>query len=104
MTTLAGFWRKETPAPSPANAAPAPLRVAHGISALGIIAIFLAMHLANHLTFILGHDTYRAVMKGMRPELTGSERTSSSPRILIQPMQAFYCCIVCIAVIHAERD
>ena len=66
MTTLAVFWRNETPAPRTANAAPAPLRVAHGISALGIIAIFLAMHLANHLTFILGPDTYRAVMKGMR--------------------------------------
>jgi hypothetical protein len=66
MTVLAGFWRNETPAPPPADAAPAPLRVAHGISALGIIAIFLALHLANHLTFILGPDTYRAVMKAMR--------------------------------------
>ena len=66
MTTLAGFWRNETPAPPPANTAPAPLRVAHGISALAIIAVFLAMHLANHLTFILGADTYRAVMKAMR--------------------------------------
>jgi hypothetical protein len=46
MTTLAVFWRNETPAPRTANAAPSPLRVAHGISALGIIAIFLAMHLA----------------------------------------------------------
>ena len=70
MTTLAGFWRKEMPAPPPGNAAPAPLRVAHGISALGIIAIFLAMHLANHLTFILGPDTYRAVMKAMRHGLS----------------------------------
>ena len=43
-----------------------PMRVAHGITALGIIAIFLALHLANHLTFILGPDTYRAVMKVMR--------------------------------------
>jgi hypothetical protein len=33
---------------------------------LGIIAIFLALHLANHLTFILGPDTYRAVMKAFR--------------------------------------
>jgi hypothetical protein len=66
MTVLAGFWRNETPAPPPADAAPALLRVAHGISALGIIAIFLALHLANHLTFILGPDTYRAVMKAMR--------------------------------------
>jgi hypothetical protein len=42
------------------------MRVDHGITALGIIAIFLALHLANHLTFILGRDTYRAVMKAMR--------------------------------------
>src|SRR6516164_6186110 len=66
MTALARFWRNETPAPPPADAAPAPLRVAHGISALGIIAIFLALHLANHLTFVLGPDTYRAVMKAFR--------------------------------------
>jgi len=66
MTALAGFWRNKTPAPPPADAAPAPMRVAHGITALGIIAIFLALHLLNHLTFILGPDTYRAVMKVTR--------------------------------------
>jgi hypothetical protein len=66
MTALAGFWRNETPAPLRVAAAPPPLRVAHGISALGIIAIFLALHLANHLTFILGPDTYRAFMKAVR--------------------------------------
>ena len=66
MTALAGFWRNETPAPPLADAASAPLRVAHGISALGIIAIFLALHLTNHLTFVLGPDTYRAVMKAVR--------------------------------------
>jgi hypothetical protein len=32
----------ETPEP--------PMRIAHGIFALGVIAIFLALHLANHLT------------------------------------------------------
>jgi hypothetical protein len=37
-------------------------------------------------------------------ELTGSKRTLPLARILIQPMQAFYCCIVCITVIDAERD
>jgi len=42
------------------------MRVAHGITALGIIAIFLALHLLNHFTFILGPDTYRAVMKVTR--------------------------------------
>ena len=37
-----------------ADAAPAPLRIAHGISALGIIALFLAPHLANHVHSSLG--------------------------------------------------
>ena len=37
-------------------------------------------------------------------KLTGSKRTLPLARILIQPMQAFYCCIVCITVIDAERD
>jgi len=37
-----------------ADATPAPLRIAHGICALGIIAIFLVPHLANHLHSSLG--------------------------------------------------
>ena len=41
MTALTAFWRNETPEP-PSDAAPAPLRIAHGISALGIITLFLA--------------------------------------------------------------
>ena len=32
---------------APTDPAPAPWRIAHGVSALGIIAIFLAIHLAN---------------------------------------------------------
>ena len=64
MTALAGFWRNKTPAPPPADAAPAPMRVAHGITALGIIAIFLALHLLNHLTFILGPDTFSCGHEG----------------------------------------
>jgi hypothetical protein len=36
MTALAGFWRDETPAPPPADAAPAPLRVAHGNRGPGV--------------------------------------------------------------------
>jgi hypothetical protein len=42
MTALTAFRRNETPEP--------PMRIAHGIFALGVIAIFLALHLANHLT------------------------------------------------------
>src|SRR5215472_12009651 len=30
---------------------PAPLRVAHGVSALALVMIFLTLHIANHLTF-----------------------------------------------------
>src|SRR5262249_36180004 len=33
---------------------PAPLRVAHGVSALALVMIFLALHIANHLMFPAG--------------------------------------------------
>jgi hypothetical protein len=48
------------------TAAPAALRVAHGFSALGIIAIFLLLHLTTHLTGLLGPETYMQVMKLFR--------------------------------------
>jgi hypothetical protein len=66
MMALAAFWGSNAIAPAVARPVPARLRVAHGLSALCIIAIFLALHLANHLTFILGPTTYREVMKVMR--------------------------------------
>ena len=45
---------------------PAPLRIAHGVSALALVMIFLALHIANHLTFPAGERTYDAVMKAFR--------------------------------------
>ena len=45
---------------------PAPLRVAHGVSALALIIIFLALHIANHLVFPAGEETFNAVMKIFR--------------------------------------
>jgi len=45
---------------------PAPLRVAHGVSALALIVIFLALHIANHLMFPAGEGTFNAVMKVFR--------------------------------------
>src|SRR5215470_4537092 len=45
---------------------PVPLRVAHGVSALALIMIFLALHIANHLMFPAGAETYDAVMKVFR--------------------------------------
>jgi hypothetical protein len=45
---------------------PAPLRVAHGVSALALVMIFLTLHIANHLTFPAGEGTYNAVMKVFR--------------------------------------
>lgn len=45
---------------------PAPLRVGHGVSALALVTIFLALHIANHLTFVAGAETYDAVMKVFR--------------------------------------
>jgi hypothetical protein len=43
-----------------------PLRVAHGASALALVMIFLALHIANHLMFPAGAGTYDAVMKVFR--------------------------------------
>jgi hypothetical protein len=48
------------------RAVPAPLRVAHGVSALALVTIFLALHIANHLLFPPGTATYDAVMKVFR--------------------------------------
>ena len=45
---------------------PAPLRVAHGVSALVLVMIFLALHISNHLIFPAGEGTYDAVMKVFR--------------------------------------
>jgi succinate dehydrogenase hydrophobic anchor subunit len=45
---------------------PVPLRVAHGVSALTLVLIFLALHIANHLMFPAGPGTYDAVMKMFR--------------------------------------
>jgi hypothetical protein len=45
---------------------PAPLRVAHGVSALALVIIFLALHIANHLMFPAGEGTYDTVMKAFR--------------------------------------
>jgi hypothetical protein len=45
---------------------PAPLRVAHGISALALVIIFLALHITNHLMFPAGEGTYNAVAKLFR--------------------------------------
>ncbi|WP_206951473.1 hypothetical protein [Trinickia acidisoli] len=41
----------------------APVRVAHGISALFILGVFLAPHLFNHLFGILGPDAHKSIMK-----------------------------------------
>ena len=45
---------------------PAGLRVAHGVSALAIVAIFLALHITNHLIGLVGPATYDAVMNVFR--------------------------------------
>jgi hypothetical protein len=37
------------PASAVARLVPAPLRVAHGVSALALVMIFLALHITNHL-------------------------------------------------------
>lgn len=47
-------------------AVPARLRVAHGISALAILALFLAMHLSNHMAGLMGEAAHRQLMELFR--------------------------------------
>jgi succinate dehydrogenase/fumarate reductase cytochrome b subunit len=54
------------PAKPAVRPVPAPLRVAHGVSALAIVLIFLALHLTNHLMFPTGPAAYEAVQKVFR--------------------------------------
>jgi hypothetical protein len=54
------------PARVAARLVPGPLRVAHGVSALALVMIFLALHISNHLMFPAGAETYDAVMKVFR--------------------------------------
>ena len=65
---VVALFRVDWNAPAPAKVQPVPaaLRVAHGISALVIIGIFLALHITNHLTALVGPSTYDAVMKIFR--------------------------------------
>jgi hypothetical protein len=56
----------EGPAESAACPVSVPLRVAHGLSALALILIFLGLHIANHVMFPAGQETYEAVAKVFR--------------------------------------
>ena len=56
----------EAPVEVASRPVPGPLRVAHGVSALALVSIFLALHIANHLTFPAGEETYDRVMKVFR--------------------------------------
>ena len=68
VLAVVAFFRADGNAPAPAEVQPIPaaLRVAHGISALVIIGIFLALHISNHLTALVGPSTYDVVMKIFR--------------------------------------
>ena len=56
----------ERPAPSDVKPVMPAIRVAHGFSALAIIAIFLGLHLTNHLTGLIGPETHAQFMKVVR--------------------------------------
>ncbi|MBY6241250.1 hypothetical protein [Methylosinus sp. Sm6] len=48
-----------------AAVAPAALRVAHGVAAIAILAVFLGFHLVNHLAGLIGPDAHRSLMKSV---------------------------------------
>ena len=56
----------DAPARVAVRLVPVPLRVAHGVSALALVMIFLALHIANHLMFPAGEGSYDAVTKVFR--------------------------------------
>src|ERR1700730_4763352 len=45
---------------------PTQLRVAHGVSALALVMIFLTLHITNHVMFPAGEGTYDAMRKVFR--------------------------------------
>ena len=51
---------------APRRQTPAGLRFAHGASAAAILAIFLIMHLGNHLVGLWGVEAHKAVMEMLR--------------------------------------
>jgi hypothetical protein len=53
-------------APSDVKPVAPAIRVTHGFSALAIIAIFLGLHLTNHLTGLIGPETHAQFMKAVR--------------------------------------
>jgi hypothetical protein len=66
VAVMVGRAENETLARTTVAPVPVGLRVAHGVSALAIVAIFLALHITNHLTGLVGPATYDAVMKVFR--------------------------------------
>lgn len=67
---VAALWRPARAVrgapPAPANDGPHRLRVAHGVSALLILALFLVMHLTNHLAGLLSEARHRQWMDAFR--------------------------------------
>lgn len=61
-----GMRTESTDRPASATFAPAWLKVAHVISALLIVFIFLAWHLLNHASFVLSPELNEAMMKALR--------------------------------------
>ncbi|MDY0883593.1 hypothetical protein ACFPL7_11600 [Dongia soli] len=68
MTAFLLLLRPDNGAPASISprSIPAFLRIAHGVAALTLIMVFLALHLTNHLMFPAGQETYDAVMKVFR--------------------------------------
>jgi hypothetical protein len=64
--TFVLFADNERPASPDAGPVAPAIRVAHGLSAIAIISIFLGLHLTNHLTGLIGPETHAQFMKAVR--------------------------------------
>lgn len=66
LMLLASAWRESERRGVPPRPPSAPLRVAHGISALAIVVLFLGMHLTTHMTGLAGPEFYMKTMRLFR--------------------------------------
>ena len=64
---------------------PAPLRVAHGVSALALVMIFLTLHIANHFDVPRGRRDVRCADEGFPPRIPQRHRAAGGGRALPLP-------------------
>jgi hypothetical protein len=66
LTGLIAFSDRRTPVALPPKSSRPTLQKTHGMVALGIIVVFLIMHIINHLFGLIGPEAHTTIMKALR--------------------------------------